>query len=312
MGAVNTFLSTGVTIGTVGLKKVISDRLQYIQVNDTPLYDMAKSEKSSAANVDYWDQITYPTVTSNNFAVAQTTTLAVSTTHVATETQSSNYIEEKAVPYKVSKRAYEAAKANGYAGIKDMWKEAAVRAGVLLKDAFEYAMTMGRGVTGDDTTAPTMLGLVHMASSLGNTVSALNVSGNESIFKAMLATCYADGGLRGKKKIFMVSYTNLDLITKNWTGRATAVDTLAKEMKIDNRVELYVSNFGVIALTASTVIGNNHSVVFEGDKVAKAFLYTPQTVNLGITQLVQGSAALAAGATLRYYGQACLGHIYFS
>ena len=312
MGAVNTFASTGVTIGNVGLKKVISDRLQYIQVNDNVLYDLCKAEKSSAANVDYWDQVTYPTVTSNNFAVAQTTSLSVSTTHVATETQSSNYIEEKAVPYRVSKRAYEAAKASGYAGIKNMWAEAAMMAGVLLKDAYEYALTMGRAVTGDSATAPTMLGLAHMASSLGNTVSALNVSGNETIFKAMLATVYADGGLRSRKKIFMVSYTNLDLIATNWTGRASAVNTLSDKKAIDLNVEVYVSNVGVIALQPSTVIGNNHSVVFEGDKIAKAFLYTPQTVNLGLTTLAQGNAALASGMTLRYYGVATLGHIYFS
>jgi hypothetical protein len=284
---------------SVGNYKDIVDDLFYVNENDSPIMDMGGS-KEARDYIHYWEEVVYSQVTSNAYKRADGGSLS-STMTPATKTERSNYVVETAVPFDVSKRAAAIAKRRGAAGVRNAWEKAKMDADVILKDNVEYSLLQGASTSGDGSNASECQGLMVMAAALGTDAYNTNISGGESAFRTGLTTNRDAGGMKGKKKMIFTSYTNKDSIMKNWTGRATAINDMKPEAgKIYADVEIYVSQFGPIAIMGHSMALSTELVVFDGMDLATAWLYPTQTIELGTTNLVEGTAARANCLTLEY------------
>lgn len=284
---------------SVGVYKDIVDDLFYVNVNDTPVIDLANSIEASDY-VHYWEEVVYSAVTSNAYKRNESGSLSTPYT-APTKTERSNYVVETAVPFDVSKRAAAIARKRGSAGVRNAWEKAKTDAMVVLKDNVEFSLFRGSSASGDVVSvASECNGLATMAASLGTDAYNTNVSGGETAFRTGLNTNKAAGGMTGKKKMILTSYTNKDLIAKNWVGKATAVNAMASEPKIYADIEIYVSQYGPIVVAGHSMATNAMIVLFDAAKVSTAWLYPTQTVELGTTNLVEGMAAVANCVTLQY------------
>ena len=299
---------------SVGLYKDIVDDLFYVTENETKLMDMAKSTEAKDGIFHYWEEIKYAAVTANNYSRADGASL--STTYTPpTKTERYNYVEESAVPFDVTKRQAESAKRRGIAGVRSLWGQAKTEAMVVLKDNVEWALLNGTKATGDASTASTMDGLTTMAESLGTTATEAtasfpDVTGGEAEFKSLLNSMRAAGGMRGRKKMLIVSYTNRDSISTYWRGRADDVRDLAKDARIYADVQIYVSMYGPIAIEGHDMCSAVDMVIFDTEDVEIAWLYRTQTIDLGRTGLQENIAAVANACTLQYNRPARLGWLY--
>ena len=294
-----------------GLKKDIVDKLHYVQTVDCVIFDTANNTVAKDGVYHYWTSTVYAKPTQNAYKRACGASL--STTFTApTKTEHVNYIEESAVPFDVTKRAAAAAKRGGVAGVKDQWKAAKMEAAEELKYGVEYALLLGVKATGDGSTASQMDGLFTMAAaaaSTGTVTSATFQASGEAQFKALLSKIRGAGGLRGKKKVALMSYDNVQRVIDGWTGRATATNDVSNgNKKIFNDVDVYVSQFGPIAVMGHDILSATDGVgIYDAEMLNLAWLYKTETIELGTTNLVEGMAALANALTLEYDKPSTLG-----
>lgn len=293
--------------GAVGVYKDIVDDLFYVTKREAPLMDSAKSVQASD-NTHYWESVVFGAFTSNPYKRAESASL--STTYTPnTKTEYSNIVEESAIPFDVSTRAYFIAKNKGYAGIKDMWATARTEADIELKDACEWSLLNG---TPSASATYSMQGLIPMATTYGTTSYTTTATfafptAGEANFRTMLNTMRGAGGVRGRKKVCLTSYTNKDSIGKSWNGNATQTQQLAEDAKKYADIKFYVSQFGVVAIMGHDMCASTNLVVYDAEDLAIAWLYKTQTIDLAVSSLVKGNAARANAMTLQYKNPTTLG-----
>ena len=306
-GAYNRYTGSG----SVGVYKDIVDDLFYVTQNETPIFDMAKSSVARDY-VHYWESTVFAAVTANSFTKADGEALSTSWTP-STKTEYSNYIEEAAIRFDVTKRAAAIASQRGYAGIKNYWTTAKFEAQTVLKDNNEFSLLNGTPASGDAVTSESKTqGLIPMATTYGTTgyEAAATFSyptGGEAEFRTLLTNMRAAGGARGRKKMVFTSYTNKDNIGKSWLGNATEISDMVDKAQKFADIKVYVSQYGPLTIMGHDMCSSTNLVVFDAEDLYMAWLYKTQTIDLGRTGLQENVAATANAMGLEYRRPSTLG-----
>ncbi len=292
----------------VGVYKDIKDELYLVNPNPNYLFDNANPTVAKD-RVHYWTEVVFTKKTGNTSAIYEGQALSSFT--APTRNERSNRVEENAVPFSVSTIKAAVAKRGGYAGMKDAILQAREEALMELKANVEYSLVNGTVVVGNaSTTADKMSGIIEMASTLGTTQDlGTDIATGEANFKTGLAACAARGGLVGKKEM-LVNGADKNIIATNWTGRASAVQTMANTKVIDADVQVYSSAWGPIAIKTHEFMPSNTMVVYNPDDLNVAFLYNTKDIKLGNSGANEAILAVANACTLQYNRPSLLLHFY--
>lgn len=284
--------------GSVSVYNDIVDDLFYVNDNDNLILDTARSSEAADYR-HYWTEVVHASKTSNPYKLNENGALTTDFTP-PTKTARSNWVVESAVPFSVTKREQAIAGKKSNAGVRSAWETAKYEAQVELKDGVEFSLLRGTGATGDAVSvASDCDGLMTMASNSGTAAYNTNISGGEAAFQTGLNTNRAAGGMTGKKKTLVCSYTNRKLIVANWQGRADAVNGMDSDKKIYADVEIYVSQFGPIVIIGHSMAADTGMVLYDANRLSLRWLYPTQTVEVPNTKLA-GSLAVANCLTIQY------------
>lgn len=269
----------------VSLKKNIQDKLHYVQTVDCPLFDSMRGGKAKGS-IHYFNEVAYVAPTASDSRI-EGYTLADETP--PTEVQYTTYTEINSQGWTVSTTMQDGAKNGGTVGTSDEIARLKTEALEKLKMQNEWAIINGTTNAGANTpTARDMTGLIKWADSgyTANTALAtLGVaSAGEANWKAFLIALKAVGGLRGRKKVALMSWSNKQTIS-GWNGITDTVNADASGKKIYSYVDLYDSMMGTIMLKGHDLYPETSIVVFDPEIFRTMFLSNTKKRKLGTVKL---------------------------
>ena len=297
---------------TLGFKEGYVDELYRItEANATTLNLIKESNKLTAKTLNWTERF----VSRPGASGAYEDGTAIGSAFDATTQEIVTYMEQVVVPIEVSKATEEIAKKGGLdAGKISEIKEATQDALARVKQYENYDIINATGAAGGGGTPAKMRGLIDFASTYTGNVTDLagaNISASESNFVDLVHDCANDGiFVKGKEGsvVAIINPTTKTVINANWTGVANNTDTFSKDGKIYNRVEYYVSDWGVVVLIMDEDIPNTEIVVFNKEEAERRYLY--KDVQEVYSSILGKKFAAAVGVALKYSKPRQLGRLH--
>ena len=266
-------------------KKNIQDKLNYVVTVDCPMYDAGKAEKAKGS-IEYFNEVVYTAISAES-ARAEAATLSDDTPPA--ESQYTHYTEINSEGWTVSTTMQSTAKNGGMVGTTDEVARLKMEALEYLKQKCEWSIVNGTTNAGANTpTARRMTGLVTWADEGYTAATASSTLGDasagETNWKAFLIALKAAGGLRTRKKVALMSWTNKQTVSA-WTGITDTVNADASGKKIYSYVDLYDSMMGTIMLKGHDFMPETSIALFDPEMLRLKFLTKTEKRKLGTTKL---------------------------
>lgn len=254
-------------LGLTGAKKVIIDKLSYVSTVDAKIFDVAE-QKEIGQEVFYWNYVTRKTP-SATAARVEGATLTADTPDA--EAQFTQYTEINSETYRVTSTMQARSKRNGQVGTPDRLGRSKSEAMEDLKSKCEWSLMRGAGAAGDfSSTSRKMKGLVTIAASgvsITGSASDFITTVGEAVYQAHVIAIRAAGGLRSKKKLTYMSYTNKQGVANTWKGCADSRQSDVSGMQIYADVDVYRSVHGPIQLAGHDLITDTYVCTLDPNKL---------------------------------------------